>query len=97
MLLKNYKIRMLNGILVAASFHFGMTNPILMFSNKILEGNFNFFKIQYFLEHHSKSTANLFTTLTPIMDFFSLIPSMYLVKIYGVKKLFCVSGICCIF
>ena len=45
---------MLNGILIAASFHFGMTNPILMFSNKILEKkkkkkqNFNFFKINIF-------------------------------------------------
>ena len=41
-LIKNYKIRMLNGCLIAASFHFGMTNPILMFSNKILEGSYYF-------------------------------------------------------
>lgn len=66
---------------MAFSFHFGLAYPILMFSNKILQ------------EHHSKSTATFITTITPMMDFFSLIPAMFLVKKLGIKKLFLISVI----
>ena len=48
------------------------------------------------LEHHSSSTATLFTTLTPLMDFCSLIPSMYLVKRFGIKNMYCFSATCCV-
>ena len=53
-------------------------------------------KIHYkLIEHHSKSTATLITTITPLMDFFILIPAMFLVKRFGIKRLFCISGILC--
>ena len=76
-----------------------MSYPILMFSSKILEGYLNLVilnKINYkLIEHHSKSTATLITTITPLMDFFSLIPAMFLVKKFGIKRLFCISATCC--
>ena len=68
-----------------------------MLSNEILEGClYYFFEFILVLEHHSKSTATFMTLMTPLMDFFGLIPAIFLVKKIGIKNLFCLSTTLCI-